>query len=270
MTVDDDDDMFNPKPAPVAVPATPVATEPVGPSPVKSSDPFAAPSSDPFAAPTGSTDPFVSSPSSDPFASRSAQRAAERASTSSPFSVPVGVGTNPFTVGGGGGGNSNIPTGAKSTPNPFASHRDEEEEGNTYITYRINAVRLRTMLPPLYYTVEYDEVQYVGKAPNDNSPNKREKAVQQLRQTYDLNTPDDEDDDEFRYRGRDTRPAAKGAFPKPDMESSGNPEDFPTEGEILGRVSTRSMFSKDWGQLYWVMDEHDLYLYRLPSESCYY
>jgi hypothetical protein len=88
--------------------------------------------------------------------------------------------------------------------------------------------------------------------------------VERLRQTYDLNTPEDDEDDEFRYRGKDTRPMAKGVanFPRPEIESAGNPEDFPTEGEILGRVSTRSMFSKDWGQLYWVMDEHDLYLYR--------
>ena len=48
------------------------------------------------------------------------------------------------------------------------------------------------------------------------------------------------------------------------MESTppGNPEEYATEGEILGRISARSMIAKDWNSLYWVMEENDLYLYR--------
>lgn len=123
--IDDDDDVFNPKPQPPkAPPQPPLPPLPRQPQPsahaaaASSSDPFAAPIVDPFAAPGRSS--TITSPSSDPFTPSSSDPFAppipssdpfrQQASPSNdPFAAPIPtvarpaypVASNPFTAGGG-------------------------------------------------------------------------------------------------------------------------------------------------------------------------
>lgn len=47
-----------------------------------------------------------------------------------------------------------------------------------------------------------------------------------------------------------------------EVEAQPAHDQWPSEGQILARASTRSLFAKDWVSMYWVIDDHDLYLYK--------
>jgi hypothetical protein len=95
--INDDDDIFNPKPQPPkAPPLPPLPPQPQPPAlaPASSSDPFAAPVVDPFAVPGQNR--TITSPSSDPFTPSSSDPFAPPISSSDPFRQRVPPSNDPF------------------------------------------------------------------------------------------------------------------------------------------------------------------------------
>jgi len=95
-------------------------------------------------------------------------------------------------------------------------------------------------------------------------------AVSKLRQMYSSSSDaqkgrakpyadDVDEDDDFRYTGPK-------AAAKTGIQANDTHVDLPTEGDIMARVSSRSLFTKSWDPMYWVIDDHDLYLYRTKSD----
>lgn len=118
-------------------------------------------------------------------------------------------------------------------------------------------------------------------------------AFAKLREMYNLpvsppeqqdqSDDDNDDDDGFRYTGPRTGLGAGSSsvskytdrIAQNASRTSGTTSDaiagnWPSEGDILARASSRSLFSKDWMPMYWVIDDHDLYLYKSKSDFTYH
>jgi len=85
----------------------------------------------------------------------------------------------------------------------------------------------------------------------------------------------DDDDDEF-FKPRSTSSTVNSSVTKKGFGTVTESRDtsifevndsMPTQGLVLGRVSTRTLFAqKDWQELFWVIDHDCLFLYRSKDD----